>query len=68
MSGSPVVVLAGGTGGAKLARGLLITIAVGCLLNSLLMDHVEGLFFAWATGLLFAGLNPQAEKNSMATP
>jgi len=52
----------------NLARGLLITIAVGCLLNSLLMDHVEGLFFAWATGLLFAGLNPQAEKNSMATP
>ena len=39
-----------------LARGLVITFATGCLFNSLLMDHVEGLWFAWATGLLYAGL------------
>jgi O-antigen ligase len=39
-----------------LARGLVITIGVGCLFNSLLLDHSEGLFFAWASGLLFAGL------------
>ncbi len=41
---------------SHLARGLIITIALGCLFNSLLMDHVEGLFFAWAAGVLFAGL------------
>jgi hypothetical protein len=23
------------------------------------MDHTEGLWFAWMTGLLFAGLQPQ---------
>lgn len=37
-----------------LARGLVLTLAIGGLFNTLLMDHVEGLFFAWATGLLFA--------------
>ena len=39
-----------------LARGLLITISAGCLFNSLLLDHTEGLFFSWCCGLLFAGL------------
>jgi O-antigen ligase len=39
-----------------LARGLLVTIAVGSLFNSLLLDHTEGLLYAWLTGLLFAGL------------
>jgi O-antigen ligase len=39
-----------------LAVGLVITIAVGCLFNSFLLDHTEGLFFAWFTGLLFGGL------------
>lgn len=40
----------------RLARGLLLTIAVGCLFNSLLYDHTEGLLYAWLTGTLFAGL------------
>lgn len=39
-----------------LARGLVVTIAAGCLFNSFLLDHAEGLFFAWLTGLLYAGL------------
>lgn len=51
-----------------LARGLIITIALGCLLNSLLMDHVEGLFFAWGTGMLFAGLKSQTTKKEAAAP
>lgn len=38
-----------------LARGLIIAYAVGCMINSMLMDHVEGLFFAWALGVLFGG-------------
>lgn len=39
-----------------LARGLVLAIAVGCLFNSLLLDHTEGLLYAWLTGLLFGGL------------
>jgi O-antigen ligase len=39
-----------------LARGLILTMAVGCLFNSWLLDHTEGLLYAWLTGLLFAGL------------
>ena len=43
----------------KLAvRGLVLTIAVGCLLNSFLIDHVEGLLFAWMAGLLLAAPAP----------
>lgn len=45
-----------------LARGILITITMGCLFNSLLLDHAEGLFFAWLLGLLFAGL-PRQNKS-----
>jgi O-antigen ligase len=41
-----------------LARGLVLTIAVGCLFNSLLLDHTEGLLFAWGLGVLFGGLSP----------
>lgn len=40
----------------NLARGMLLTIASGSLFNSLLLDHSEGLFFAWMSGVLFAGL------------
>ena len=39
-----------------LARGLVLAMAVGCLFNSMLLDHAEGLFYAWLSGLLFAGL------------
>ena len=45
-----------------LARGLLLTIAVGCLFNSFLLDHTEGLLYAWMTGLLFGGLQSSGRK------
>lgn len=38
-----------------LARGVVLTVVVGSLFNSMLLDHAEGLFYAWASGLLFAG-------------
>jgi O-antigen ligase len=41
-----------------LARGLVLTMAVGCLFNSFLLDHTEALFYAWLSGLLYAGLRP----------
>jgi O-antigen ligase len=40
-----------------LARGLVIAIAVGGVFNSLLLDHTEGLLFAWLTAVLYAGYN-----------
>jgi O-antigen ligase len=42
----------------NLARGLVITMAVGCMFNSFLLDHTEALFYAWLTGLLYAGIRP----------
>jgi O-antigen ligase len=38
-----------------LARGVVLTMVVGSLVNSMLLDHTEGLFYAWISGLLFAG-------------
>ncbi len=37
-----------------LARGLVLTFVVGCAFNSLLLDHTEGLLFAWLSALTFA--------------
>ncbi len=47
-----------------LARGLVLTMVIGCMLNSLLLDHTEGLFYAWLTGVLYGGLEyaPSAES------
>lgn len=39
-----------------LAQGLVVTMVVICLLNSALLDHTEGLLYAWLTALLYAGL------------
>jgi len=39
-----------------LARGLVLAFAAGCLLNSLLLDHTEGLLFAWLAGIALGAL------------
>jgi O-antigen ligase len=39
-----------------MARALVIMMMIGCLFNSLLLDHTEGLFFAWMSGVLFGAL------------
>jgi len=39
------------------ARGLLLAYVVNCMFNSALHDHVDGLFFAFMTATLFAGLD-----------
>jgi len=46
-----------------LARGLVLTMAIGCMLNSLLLDHTEGLFYAWLTGVLYGGLPAVSGKS-----
>ncbi|MBY0579483.1 MAG: O-antigen ligase family protein [Burkholderiales bacterium] len=38
-----------------LARALVLAMISGCLFNSFLLDHAEGLFFAFMTGVLFSG-------------
>jgi O-antigen ligase len=38
------------------ARGLVIAYVTNCSLNSALMDHADGLFFAFMSAALFAGL------------
>lgn len=41
-----------------LAQGLVVTMVVISMLNSALLDHTEGLLYAWLTALLYAGLPP----------
>jgi len=47
----------------NLARGLVLTVMTTCLFNSSLLDHGEGIFYAWMSALLFAGLKPRGEKS-----
>lgn len=44
------------------ARGLVLAYMVNCAFNSALLDHSDGLFFAFMASVLFAGL--KLEKNS----
>ena len=39
-----------------LAQGLVVMMGITCMLNSTLLDHTEGLLYAWLTALLYAGL------------
>lgn len=38
-----------------IGQALVAAIAVGCMLNSFLMDHGEGMFYAILSGVVFAG-------------
>jgi len=39
-----------------LAQGMVTMMIIVCMLNSALLDHTEGLLYAWLTALLYAGL------------
>jgi len=43
-----------------LAQGLVVMMCIVCMLNSALLDHTEGLLYAWLTALLYAGLKSDA--------
>jgi len=45
-----------------LARALLLVMMTGCLFNSMLTDHGEGMLFAWLTGVLYGGLRMQPAR------
>lgn len=47
-----------------LARGLVVTIAIGCLFQPALNDHTEKLFYCLFSGLMCAGNNPQSEAKT----
>jgi O-antigen ligase len=51
----------------NLAHGLLLAIMSGCLFNSLLLDHSEGLLYGWMSGLLYAGLKLNSKNNDLLT-
>ena len=51
----------------SLAHGLLLAIMSGCLFNSLLLDHTEGMLYGWMSGLLYAGLKSNSQNNSPTT-
>lgn len=47
---------------SRLARGLVLAMMVGCLFNSMLLDHTEGLLYAWLSGVLYAGLDSRSSR------
>ena len=47
-----------------LARGLVILMVVGCAFNSFLSDHTQALFYAWLSGMLFAGFRSDQAVDS----
>lgn len=45
------------------ARGLVLTYLLNCTFNSALMDHSDGLFFAFMTAVLFTNLKQEAKRD-----
>ncbi len=46
----------------KLAVGLLLLMVTGCLFNSMMIDHTEGFFYVWLSGVLFGSNTTLTEK------
>lgn len=46
-----------------LAQGFVVTMAIGSLANSMIMDSLEGHFFAYFSAVLFAPLDRSADEN-----
>ena len=51
----------------NLAQGLVLMMILICMLNSSLLDHTEGLLFAWMTALLYGGLESARPTSVAAT-
>lgn len=56
--------LAGDETYGLLAKGLVVTIAVGCLFNPFLVDHTEKLFYCLFSGLMCSGSDSQLETKA----
>ena len=46
-----------GTYHEAITKGMLLTIVVASCVSSTLIDHTEGLFYAWMSALLYSGLH-----------
>ena len=47
-----------------LARGVVVTIAIGCLFQPALNDHTEKLFYCLFSGLMYSGTDPQPDART----
>jgi O-antigen ligase len=47
-----------------LARGLVVTIAVGSFFNPFLVDHTEKLFYCLFSGLMYSGIDSQPDTKT----
>ena len=47
-----------------LARGLVVTIAIGCLFQPALNDHTEKLFYCLFSGLMCSGADSHGETKT----
>ncbi len=47
-----------------LARGLVVTIAIGCLFQPALNDHTEKLLYCWLSGLMYSGTDLQLDTKA----
>jgi len=47
-----------------LARGVVVTIAIGCLFQPALNDHTEKLFYCLFSGLMYSGTDPQPDARA----
>lgn len=47
-----------------LAKGVVVTIAVGSFFNPFLVDHTEKLFYCWFSGLMYSGTAPQLDART----
>jgi O-antigen ligase len=48
-----------------MARGLVLAMASGCLFNSLLLDHTEGMLFCWLLAVLYGGYPRQTSRGAL---
>ena len=56
--------LAGDATYGLLARGVVVTIAIGCLFQPALNDHTEKLFYCLFSGLMYSGTDSQLDTRT----
>lgn len=47
-----------------LAKGLVVTIAIGSFFNPFLVDHTEKLFYCWFSGLMYSGIDSRVDERA----
>jgi O-antigen ligase len=52
----------------ELGQGVLIVVAIGSMFNSLLVDHTEGLFFAWMISVAIAAESREGAGRTILKP